>query len=62
MPPLDRKVQVVLGFWILVSPWLLGFSGASPMKWSNVILGTTILLVNLWAIFGVEVKKGEDLN
>jgi hypothetical protein len=44
--------SLVLGMWILVSPWLLGFSAISLMKWSNVICGTIIILIAVWDIFG----------
>jgi len=48
---LDRKIQVALGLWIILSPWLLGFSDVSLMKWSNVLIGTVIFLINFWVIF-----------
>ncbi|MBI4087567.1 MAG: SPW repeat protein [Candidatus Liptonbacteria bacterium] len=44
--------QLVLGLWIIVSPWLLGFSSITVMKWSNLIAGTIIFLINVWIIFG----------
>jgi hypothetical protein len=54
---------LIVGFWILVSPWLLGFADISVMKWSNVACGAIIILADAWQIFGersVEVQvKGE---
>lgn len=44
--------QLVLGIWILLSPWLLGFSSISIMTWSNLIVGIILILINVWAIFG----------
>ena len=45
-------VQLVLGLWILFSPWLLGFSDITVMKWANALVGSVIILINLWALFG----------
>ncbi|MBI3589557.1 MAG: SPW repeat protein [Candidatus Liptonbacteria bacterium] len=50
----NEKIQMALGFWLILSPWLLGFSSVSVMKWSNVIIGTAIFLINLWTVFGQE--------
>lgn len=41
-----------LGFWTLISPWLLGFSAISLAKWSAVIVGTILILMMLWEMFG----------
>lgn len=58
-----KKVQLFLGLWLVISPWVLGFSSISIMKWSNVVVGTAIFLINLWAIFGRENEsKKETLN
>jgi hypothetical protein len=48
---------LILGAWILVSPWLLGFSALGFMKWSNVLIGLVLVLINAWALFGKESKS-----
>ena len=43
--------NVILGIWLLISPFVLGFA-ASSLLWNNVILGIIIALVgisNAWA-------------
>jgi len=45
-------VALLIGVWILASPWLLGFADISLMKWSNLAAGTAIILMNAWEIFG----------
>jgi threonine/homoserine/homoserine lactone efflux protein len=42
--------EIVVGAWILLSPWLLGFSNISVMRWSNVLFGLALLLVGVWTI------------
>jgi len=46
--------ELVLGFWIMLSPWLLGFSSIAIMKWSNVLCGLAFILINAWMLFGKE--------
>jgi len=53
----QNYTQLALGIWILISPWLLGFSSISIMTWSNLIAGIIIILVNVWAIFGEADKN-----
>lgn len=45
------KFLMGLGLWILVSPWILGFSDISLMRWSNVLIGTAIFLISVWKVF-----------
>jgi hypothetical protein len=46
--------QLVLGVWILVSPWILGYASFTPALWGSVISGTIIALLALWAMFGTD--------
>ncbi|BCP65887.1 SPW repeat protein [Thermus thermophilus] len=39
--------NLVLGLWLVLSPWILGFSGTSSATWNAVIVG---LLVGLLAL------------
>ncbi len=55
----QNYIQLVLGIWILLSPWLLGFSSISFMTWSNLIAGIILILINVWAIFGEADESNE---
>ena len=48
---------LVIGAWILISPWLLGFASLGLMKWSNVLAGLVLVLMSAWALFGKEPKS-----
>jgi len=50
----ERWTQLIIGAWILISPWLLGFSSITIMKWSNLLCGLAIVLINAWIIFGTK--------
>jgi hypothetical protein len=45
-------VQLVLGLWVLVSPWAMGFADLTAALWSNVIVGALIVIFSLWQLFG----------
>ncbi|MEK7555456.1 MAG: SPW repeat protein [Patescibacteria group bacterium] len=45
-------LQLILGLWVVISPWLLGFYGNSMALWSNVIAGVLIIILSLWELFG----------
>ncbi len=47
-------LQLVLGLWVVISPWLLGFSNNDIALWSNIIAGISIVILSLWSIFDKE--------
>jgi len=55
------RIEVVLGVWILVSPWLLGYASITAVLWGNIISGALVALVGLWGIFGEPPKDGNKL-
>lgn len=42
--------NVVLGVWLVVSPWMVGFSALVPAMWNAVIVGAVIAVLALWAL------------
>ncbi|AEV16664.1 MAG: SPW repeat protein [Thermus sp.] len=45
-------VNLVLGVWLILSPWLLGFSGTAAAMWNAVILGVAVGLMALLHLRG----------
>lgn len=45
-------IIMVLGVWVLVSPWILGFADINLALWSNVVSGIIIVMLILWQLFG----------
>jgi hypothetical protein len=44
--------NLVLGVWVIVAPWLLGFAALAVAMWSHVVLGVLVALAaatELWA-------------
>jgi hypothetical protein len=46
----EEWTNVVLGAWLVVSPWLLGFAALQAAMWTAVVLGLAIALLALWAL------------
>jgi hypothetical protein len=44
--------QLILGLWVSVSPWVLGFSDATLALWGNIFAGALIFILALWELFG----------
>lgn len=40
-------VNVILGIWIVISPFVLGFSNQTALMWNNVATGCAIFLLAL---------------
>lgn len=50
----------VVGIWLIISPWILGFSGISLAKWDSVFIGLILTLVFGWEIFGEKEENKND--
>jgi hypothetical protein len=44
----EEWVNIVVGLWILISPWVLGFAGINTARWTCVILGIVIAAMAAW--------------
>ena len=53
-PLWEEWANVVLGVWLILSPWILGFSGEADATWNAVIVG---LLVGLLALSVAREKR-----
>ena len=43
-------IEVLSGIWLIIAPWVLGFSAAAGATWDSVIMGLIVSIVGLiWA-------------
>jgi hypothetical protein len=47
-------IQVFLGVWMILSPWMFGSDTNAVLFWSNVIAGLAVALLSVWELFGRE--------
>lgn len=48
----EEWVEIVLGAWLIVSPWLLGFTDMTELAWSSVIAGTAVVVLSTSVLSG----------
>ncbi len=46
----EEWANMVLGFWLYVSPWVLGFSYSALLMWNAVIVGALVVILAGWTI------------
>lgn len=47
-------IKLILGIWLIVSPWILGYWSVSAALWSQIVVGVLLILLSLWQIVGKE--------
>ncbi len=47
-------IILVLGAWIFVAPWVLGFTPLPKASWDHWIVGALVFLIALWTLSGAR--------
>ena len=47
----EEWVNLVLGLWLIVSPWLLGFVANANAMATHVVLGVLVVAASAWAVW-----------
>jgi uncharacterized membrane protein YfhO len=47
----EEWMNLVLGLWLMVAPWMLGFTGSLYAFWTHMILGMLTAAVSAWAVW-----------
>jgi len=47
-------LKLLLGIWLIGSPWILGYWKVSAALWSQIIVGVLLVLLSLWQLVGKE--------
>jgi hypothetical protein len=48
--PWEDLACAALGFWLMVSPWALGFAAHIPERSNSIIIGFLVAVLALWAM------------
>ncbi len=51
-----RWAFIILGAWVIISPWIFGVGVDLVLAWSNVVAGLAVTLLGAWELFGNERK------
>lgn len=52
-------VNVVLGVWVLISPWVLGFASSRVPTTNNVIVGIVVIVLAAWSALVTDMGRRE---
>lgn len=55
-------LNVVMGLWLVLAPWVLGYSTSATSVWNARIVGIIIILIALWAMATPDTLNIEWLN
>jgi hypothetical protein len=47
-------VNFLLGIWLIISPWVVGFTAASTAMGNDIVLGILVGIFGLWAALGTR--------
>lgn len=45
----EEWINVALGAWLVIAPWVLGFSAVPAAMWTHVMLGLVIIVFAGWS-------------
>jgi len=49
----EEWVNLIVGIWVLIAPFILGFGGAATAMWTHVVIGLVVAIlaaVELWGV------------
>jgi hypothetical protein len=44
-----EAINIILGAWVFISPWVLGFASLAAIAWSFWIIGAIVVILSAWA-------------
>ncbi|MDI7861984.1 SPW repeat protein [Rhizobiaceae bacterium n13] len=47
----EEWVNLVLGLWLIVAPWMLGFTASMSAMWTHIVLGVLVAALSAWAVW-----------
>jgi hypothetical protein len=50
----EEWINVALGAWLVIAPWILGFTAVAAAMWTHVILGLVILVFAGWSAWSAH--------
>jgi hypothetical protein len=53
----EAWASLVLGLWLAISPWLVGFADVLAARWTDVVLGLLSAAIAAWEVWFVRSHK-----
>ncbi len=55
----EEWVNLVLGIWMIISPWVLLYSGNSTARDNAIIVGLIVAVVSIWTLADKHTRIGD---
>lgn len=49
-------VNAILGIWLIVAPFVLGFTAMAGSMWNNIIVGVVVAVLGAWSALATPAK------
>jgi hypothetical protein len=46
----EETINLIIGIWVFISPWVLGFSHTANAAWIMFVFGAILIVVDIWGI------------
>lgn len=56
--PWEEWVNIVAGVWLIISPWVLRFSGTRHALWNALIVGAPVIIFAAWDLGAMQQAGG----
>ena len=53
-------VNMTLGIWLLISPWVLGFHASEALRWNSVTAGVLVAALASWVLMQERAKADQQ--
>jgi SPW repeat-containing protein len=50
-------LQLILGAWLIIAPWLLGFAAITTAAWTAWIIGILVVVISVWKLLEVRRQR-----
>lgn len=50
----EEWVNVALGVWAIIAPWVVGFGGNNSATWAHVVIGVLVAALAAWELWEVH--------
>ncbi len=55
----EEWVNALLGVWLVISPWILGYAAVAAAMWNHVIVGIVCAALAIWATWQARQQPAE---
>lgn len=55
-------LNLILGVWVLISPWALGFASMTGAMWTGVVMGILLIIGSAWTLYQPDRRQVEWVN